>query len=74
MFSLIRTALENGLEPYKYLTWLIKMEKDADLEDAAIVQVLLPWDAPEEGRVHQGARKRDNETEKARSLSCKLRD
>ena len=42
MFSLIQTAIENGLEPYKYLTWLMKTAKDADLEDAATVQALLP--------------------------------
>ena len=24
MFSLIQTAIENGLDPYKYLTWLLK--------------------------------------------------
>ena len=53
MFSLIQTAIENGLEPYRYLTWLMKMAKDADLEDAATVQALLPWNAPEECRASQ---------------------
>ena len=53
IFSLIQTAIENGLEPYKYLTWLMKTAKDADLEDAAAVQVLLPWNAPEECRAAQ---------------------
>ena len=53
MFSLIQTAIENGLEPYKYLTWLMKMAKDADLEDATTVQALLPWNAPEECRASQ---------------------
>ena len=53
MFSLIQTAIENGLEPYKYLTWLMKMAKDANLEDAAAVQALLPWNAPEECRAPQ---------------------
>ena len=27
MFSLIQTAIENGLEPYRYLTWLLKKRK-----------------------------------------------
>ena len=27
MFSLIQTAMENGLDPYKYLTWLLKESK-----------------------------------------------
>ena len=53
IFSLIQTAIENGLEPYKYLTWLMKTAKDADLEDAATVQALLPWNAPEECRASQ---------------------
>ena len=43
MFSLIQTAIENGLDPYKYLTWLLKQAKDADLTDAQVVQNLLPW-------------------------------
>ncbi len=31
MFSLIQTAIENNLDPYKYLTWLLKTAKDAEL-------------------------------------------
>ena len=53
MFSLIQTAIENGLEPYRYLTWLMKMAKDADLEDTTTVQALLPWNALEECRASQ---------------------
>ena len=45
MFSLIQTAIENGLDPYKYLTWLLKKAKDADLTDAEVVQRLLPWNS-----------------------------
>lgn len=48
MFSLIQTAIENGLDPYKYLTWLLKQAKDADPTDAQAVHNLLPWNAPEE--------------------------
>ncbi len=48
MFSLIQTAIENGLDPYKYLTWLLREAKDADLTDAEVVQRLLPWNAPDE--------------------------
>ena len=48
MFSLIQTAIENGLDPYKYLTWLMKTAKDADLDDPETVQLLLPWNAPAE--------------------------
>ena len=48
MFSLIQTAMENRLDPYKYLTWLLKNAKDADLTDAQVVQNLLPWNTPVE--------------------------
>ena len=51
MFSLIQTAIENGLDPYKYLTWLMKTAKDADLTNDQIVQNLLPWNAVAECRV-----------------------
>ena len=45
MFSLIQTAIENNLDPYKYLTWLLKQAKDADLTDSQVMQSLLPWNA-----------------------------
>ena len=48
MFSLIQTAIENGLDPYRYLTWLMKTAKDADLSQEKAIQVLLPWNAPKE--------------------------
>ena len=46
MFSMIQTAIENGLDPYKYLTWLMKTAKDAILTDEKTIQILLPWNAP----------------------------
>ena len=48
MFSLIQTAIENGLDPYKYLTWLMKNAKDANLAEEDVIQTLLPWNAPTE--------------------------
>ena len=48
MFSLIQSAIENGLDPYRYLTWLLKTTKDADLTDVQVVKNLLPWNAPAE--------------------------
>lgn len=48
MFSLIQTAIENGLDPYQYLTWMLKVAKDADLSHEDIIQTLLPWNAPAE--------------------------
>ena len=48
MFSLIQTAIENGLDPCKYLTWLMKTAKDGDLTREENIQILLPWNAPAE--------------------------
>ena len=48
MFSLIQTAIENGLDPYKYLTWMLKQAKDADLTDTQVAKNLLPWNATAE--------------------------
>ena len=42
MFSLIQTALENGLDPYNYLTWLLKQAKDSDLTDTETVKNFCP--------------------------------
>ena len=42
------TAVENGLDPYKYLTWLLKTANNADLTDAEVVQKLMPWNMQEE--------------------------
>ena len=47
MFSLIQTAIENNMDPYKYLTWLLKQAKNADLTDGQTIRTLLPWNAPE---------------------------
>lgn len=45
IFSLIQTAIENGLGPYQYLTWLLKAANNADLDDPETVKKLLPWNA-----------------------------
>ena len=36
-------AMENGLDPYKHLMWLLWKVKDIDLTDAETVQSFLPW-------------------------------
>ena len=48
MFSLIQTAIENGLNPYNYLTWLLKAANNVNLADDQAVKSLLPWNAPAE--------------------------
>ena len=50
MFSMIQTAIENGLDPYKYLTWLLKTAKDADISQEDMLHDLMPWNAPNECR------------------------
>ena len=50
MFSLIQTAIENNLDPYKYLAWLLRAAKDADLANEQTIQALLPWNAAAECR------------------------
>ena len=50
IFSLIQTAIENRLDPYRYLVWLLKTANGADMTNTENVQSLLPWNAPEECR------------------------
>ena len=44
IFSMIETAKENGLDPYRYLVWLLSMAAKTDAKE---LQMLLPWNAPE---------------------------
>ena len=46
IFSLIQTAIENGLDPYRYLTWILSSAPEMDLAQPDVVQALLPWHAP----------------------------
>lgn len=48
MFCLIQTAIENGLDPYKCLTWLMKIDKDSDLSREDTIHALPPWNSPTE--------------------------
>ena len=50
IFTMIQTAAENHLDPYQYLTWLLKTANTANLKDPDIIQSLLPWNAPTECR------------------------
>lgn len=47
IYSLIETAKENGLDPYRYLTWLMTTVPTMDLTNAAPVADLLPHNAPD---------------------------
>lgn len=51
IFSMIQTALENGLDPYRYLTWLMKTASKTDLTSDENLLLMLPWNAPLDCRV-----------------------
>ena len=45
IFSLIQTAAENELDPFRYLTWLLSSAAEMNLAQPNVVQLLLPWNA-----------------------------
>ena len=46
LFSLIQTAKENGLDPYRYLVWVLKNAPYLNMSDTANIDSLLPANAP----------------------------
>ena len=46
IFSLIQTSIENGRDPWRYLTWLIDMAAKGSMD----ADGLLPWAAPDSCR------------------------
>ena len=57
MYSIIETAKENNLDPYKYLTYIFS--KAPNLKEDETIDILLPWNVPEECKSH--LRKGDDE-------------
>ncbi|MCM1236640.1 MAG: IS66 family transposase [Ruminococcus flavefaciens] len=58
IFSLIETAKENGLDPYRYLTWVLQMAPglipvSTNETDSSWAAKLLPAHAPEECRIQR---------------------
>ena len=53
IYSLIETAKENGLDPYRYLLWLLQNAPQLSKTDEAWAEKLLPANAPEECYVPQ---------------------
>ena len=53
IYSLIETAKENKLDPYKYLLWVLQSAPALSEEDAAWTEKLLPANAPEECYIPQ---------------------
>ncbi len=50
MFSFIMTALENKLDPWRYLTCLMK-----NYDAVKDVEQLLPWNAPDDCKIQQSS-------------------
>ena len=48
IYSLIETAKENGLDPYRYLLWLLQNAPQLRETNKAWAESLLPANAPEE--------------------------
>ena len=48
IYSLIETAKENGLDPYRYLLWLLQNARQLSETNKAWAESLLPANAPEE--------------------------
>ena len=46
MFSIIETAKEKSLNPYKYLAYIFSEAPNLDLNDREQLERLLPWNAP----------------------------
>lgn len=46
-FSLIETAKENELDPYRYLTWVLRIAPTLDMTDCDQVEKLMPMNAPD---------------------------
>ena len=47
IYSLIETAKENGLDPYRYLLWVLQTAPQLSETDEAWAEKLLPGNAPE---------------------------
>ena len=53
IYSLIETAKENGLDPYRYLLWVLRNAPQLSETDEAWAESLLLANAPEECYVLQ---------------------
>ena len=53
IYSIVESAKENGLNPYRYLQYLFERLPNIDIEDQSAVDALLPWssDLPSECRI-----------------------
>lgn len=54
IYSLIETAKENGLDSYRYLTWLMHEAPKLDMQIPEHAARLMPGNAPEECKSRKG--------------------
>jgi len=59
MFSLIETAKENRLDPYRYLAYVLTAAPNLNRTDSGWITHLLPANAPEQCRVPQAKNEND---------------
>ena len=52
MFSLIETAKEHGLDPYRYLTWVLNEAPKRSITDPSWAAFLIPQNAPQKCRAN----------------------
>lgn len=45
VFSVLRTAIENGLKPFEYMKYLLEQLPNSDVKDQSVLDSLLPWSA-----------------------------
>ena len=43
VFSVLQTAVENGLNPFEYLKYLLEQLPNSDVKDQYVLDSLLPW-------------------------------
>ena len=53
IYSLVETAKENGLDPFRYLCWIMKSAPAMAISDADWASKLVPSNAPQEVRAKQ---------------------
>ena len=51
IYSLIETAKENDLDPYRYLVWLLNNAPELSRADGSWAESFLPVNAPRECKI-----------------------
>ena len=73
IYSLIETAKENGLDPYRYLLWLLQNAPQLSETDAAWAEKLLPANAQCHLVSKEGTSQRQHTAKRKQAVCCFLR-